>query len=299
MINKIQSHIHYKLFLGISAGALIIALISSIIFYTYSFNRELRSYENAAGQLIETISYSAAIAVYLDNLEMVSEVAESLVQNDIIADVIIRNRDKVFYRFENKSSSDDNTEWIYFKIFSPFSSDTQIGTLSYMLNRLLIEEQANHVALRNAVTLISHSLLVAILSMILVYATLTTDLRNIAHILHGINPGKSKKRLPILKGHRKDELGLLLNDINRLLDSADIVIEQKEELIVDLENALQEIKTLRGIIPICSYCKKIRNDEGAWAILEAYITEHTHAELSHGVCPDCLERVLRDLENEK
>ena len=58
-----------------------------------------------------------------------------------------------------------------------------------------------------------------------------------------------------------------------------------------LEKAQQEIKTLRGIIPICTSCKKIRNDEGYWQQVETYIGNHSEALFSHGVCPDCMEEL--------
>lgn len=57
-----------------------------------------------------------------------------------------------------------------------------------------------------------------------------------------------------------------------------------------LQNALDEIKTLQGIIPICSHCKKIRDDRGIWNKMEEYIHAHSYAELSHGVCPDCARK---------
>jgi hypothetical protein len=58
-----------------------------------------------------------------------------------------------------------------------------------------------------------------------------------------------------------------------------------------LQQALDEIKTLKGIIPICSYCHSIRNDEGAWDQLEVYLSKNTDAALSHGVCPKCVPKV--------
>lgn len=58
----------------------------------------------------------------------------------------------------------------------------------------------------------------------------------------------------------------------------------------NLETALAEIKTLKGIIPICMYCKKIRDDFGAWEQLEVYISTNSDAEFSHGICPECLTR---------
>ena len=67
-----------------------------------------------------------------------------------------------------------------------------------------------------------------------------------------------------------------------------VMERQREELL----EALNEIKTYHGIIPICTYCKKIRNDQGAWNILEAYITEHSDAEFSHGICPECYNKQI-------
>jgi hypothetical protein len=64
----------------------------------------------------------------------------------------------------------------------------------------------------------------------------------------------------------------------------------------ELNKALSEIKTLRGVIPICSCCKKIRDDQGGWNQLEAYIRSHSEAEFSHGLCPDCFEEQMKEME---
>ncbi len=74
--------------------------------------------------------------------------------------------------------------------------------------------------------------------------------------------------------------------------------KEKMQLIYKLQKALDEIKILRGIIPICSYCKHIRNDEGSWEMMEAYITENSQAEFSHGICPDCFGKKIEELEKE-
>ncbi len=59
----------------------------------------------------------------------------------------------------------------------------------------------------------------------------------------------------------------------------------------ELQQALTQVKTLRGLLPICSGCKKIRNDQGYWQQLEVYISEHSEAEFSHGLCADCLQKL--------
>ncbi|MCC6746325.1 MAG: GAF domain-containing protein [Deltaproteobacteria bacterium] len=63
-----------------------------------------------------------------------------------------------------------------------------------------------------------------------------------------------------------------------------------EETVGRLQAAMGEIRTLRGLLPICSHCMKIRDDEGAWQRVEAYVSKHTEAEFSHSICPPCLEQ---------
>jgi two-component system cell cycle sensor histidine kinase/response regulator CckA len=75
--------------------------------------------------------------------------------------------------------------------------------------------------------------------------------------------------------------------------------EEKDGLIKELQSALAEIKTLRGIIPICSYCKNIRSEEGLWSQLEAYIHDHSGAQFSHGICPECYEKLAVGLDTTK
>ena len=68
------------------------------------------------------------------------------------------------------------------------------------------------------------------------------------------------------------------------------------ELNRDLQSALDEIKTLRGIIPICANCKKIRDDDDSWQRIEKYISAHSEAVFSHSICPDCAKKLYPDLD---
>ncbi len=80
----------------------------------------------------------------------------------------------------------------------------------------------------------------------------------------------------------------------RIIEAEILLRREKENLIADLKNALAEIKTLEGIIPICSSCKKIRDDQGNWNRLENYIRERSDAEFSHGLCPECAVKLYPD-----
>ena len=80
---------------------------------------------------------------------------------------------------------------------------------------------------------------------------------------------------------------LTLRNLQKDLQEKNIHLQKLNR---DLQSALDEIKTLRGIIPICSHCKKIRNDDDSWQRIEKYIGEHSEAEFSHGICPECLKK---------
>ena len=71
--------------------------------------------------------------------------------------------------------------------------------------------------------------------------------------------------------------------------------EEREKLIHELQEALANIKTLHGLLPICSYCKKIRDDKGYWNQIESYIRDHSGAEFTHGMCPECMKKLYPDL----
>lgn len=75
--------------------------------------------------------------------------------------------------------------------------------------------------------------------------------------------------------------------------------QEKDKLLAVLQKTLNEINTLKGIIPICSHCKKIRNDEGSWDQLEAYISRHSEAQFSHGICEVCLKKHYPELDDDQ
>jgi len=104
-----------------------------------------------------------------------------------------------------------------------------------------------------------------------------------------------------------DELGELarhMEDMSAAIAKQQAQIKQANEELEqrvrertrDLETALSEIKTLKGILPICSHCKKIRDDDGYWNQLENYIRDHSEAQLSHGICQECAEKYYPELK---
>lgn len=70
--------------------------------------------------------------------------------------------------------------------------------------------------------------------------------------------------------------------------------KEKEQLASELKDALAKVKQLSGLLPICSYCKKIKDDKGYWEQVETYITKHSEALFSHGICPACAEKAFKE-----
>jgi hypothetical protein len=84
-------------------------------------------------------------------------------------------------------------------------------------------------------------------------------------------------------------------EVEAELTQAQREIQRRQEAEKKLRQALSEVKTLRGLLPICSHCKRIRDDKGYWNSIEQYLQEHSEALLSHGICPDCLEKHYPDV----
>jgi len=72
--------------------------------------------------------------------------------------------------------------------------------------------------------------------------------------------------------------------------------DEKETLIEKLRESLDKVKLLRGMLPICSSCKKVKDDKGYWSQIESYIKDHSEAEFSHGMCPDCMKKYYSELD---
>jgi len=82
----------------------------------------------------------------------------------------------------------------------------------------------------------------------------------------------------------------------RLKQAYDTLEEKVDERTRHLQDALEEVQTLNGLLPICSYCKKIRDDKGYWNQIEAYIQDHSEAKFSHGICQECADKYYPDFE---
>ena len=117
--------------------------------------------------------------------------------------------------------------------------------------------------------------------------------------IHGTMVRKDGSRLPVLVSAVaiRDAEGRLRHIRGALMDRTEAARTQEEleTTVGELEKAIASIRTLTGLLPICASCKKIRDDTGYWDRVESYISKHTEAQFSHGMCPDCFSRFYPDV----
>ena len=105
------------------------------------------------------------------------------------------------------------------------------------------------------------------------------------------------RRVPILKTVVSVSLAGRKHLLESFLDITERkrAEEEREQLIGQLQEALADVKTLSGLLPLCSSCKRIRDDQGYWQQIEAYIRDHSEAEFSHSVCPECAKKLYPEV----
>lgn len=126
------------------------------------------------------------------------------------------------------------------------------------------------------------------------------DKRNIQEIL---NKRKNGQIFPCLLASSVllDSQGVKVGQMGISRDITEVkkAEAEREQLIADLREALENVKTLKGLLPICAQCKKIRDDDGFWQQVESYIEDHLDTEFSHGMCPACLKETYPEIYKDR
>jgi PAS domain S-box-containing protein len=160
-------------------------------------------------------------------------------------------------------------------------------------------EEALQSSLKNILTPESYEKVVEVITKAIVteneHRTLSDVTLNLE--LEHIRKDGGKVYVELTTSFIRNEEGLLSGfiGISRDITKRKLIEEQRDKSILDLQQALSEVKKLSGLLPICSYCKKIRDDKGYWNQIESYIHKHSEAQFSHGICQECAKKHYPDL----
>ena len=228
MLIKMRNSVSVRTGLTILAGAGLLTVALSVFFYQRIFEEQLTHADRQLQQLVATMESSAAVAAYLDNEELATEVVRGLVSNDIVATASLQSESGMRAIAGDVTQFQDAAERA-FPLHSPFMPDETIGSIAVHPNRALIENNAREVAQVYIATLVAHSLLLTTLTILLVHWRLARPLKSLTRTLHEIEPG-SPSRVSLLPGHHLDEVGQLVGDINTLLEAAQLTLEGERRL---------------------------------------------------------------------
>ncbi|MDD2897697.1 MAG: cache domain-containing protein [Desulfuromonadaceae bacterium] len=186
------------------------------------------------------------------------------------------------------------------------ASFKSLKTVDWILGCVFPLDEAYEPIYRLRSYLLSASAFIMLLSMVLIWVLttrITFNLKNLTAQVAMIRENHSDSYNNKISVQSTDEVGLLATTFNDLLtklaDKEHDLVSQRDILelqTIELKDALEKVKVLAGIIPICAWCKKIRNDSGYWEQLEQYICDHSDADFTHGVCPECFEKQKKEIE---
>ena len=118
------------------------------------------------------------------------------------------------------------------------------------------------------------------------YLLLLTAKQDLSNVVDGLEAGADDY---ITKPFRVQELKARVDVGRRVVELQSALADQVHEL----QRAMARVRLLEGFLPICSYCKRIRDSRDHWQDLEPYLSEHSHATFTHGICPDCYQRIMQ------
>lgn len=221
--------LHIRVSLSVAIAASLVVVLSSYYFYKKSYQDSLTQSERSVQQLLETVRSSAAIAAYVGNSELAQQVVSGLTQNDIVAGAqVIANNDIIGTNGILPKDAAPNTI-VRLELIAPFDDTESVGELFVAPNISLIALRARNAALATTTSLATLAAVVTLLVLVMVYWMMTRPLTLLSNNLHRITPGDGK-RLNVLGMHRSNEIGLLISDINGLLDTVEKMLDEEREL---------------------------------------------------------------------
>jgi len=211
-----KSGLVIRLAIVIIFTAIIVGLITTQLFYRFTFIYEQALGEQSINQLYNTVSPTASIASYLGNDELAEEVVNGLISNDIVTSAAIKT-DVLMVKSSNFLESNDILQFV---LFSPFQKERKVGVLLVKPNKEYLAEKASKISATNTFVVAVEAFIITIISILVTYYVITRPILSIGKALHSIRPG-TNERIDKPTSHQQSEIGQLADDVNDLLVKAE------------------------------------------------------------------------------
>jgi len=238
MLKAIVNSLASRLALAMVLTSLIVAAALSPILYRVAYEAEVEDVQQQIDQLTATVKQTAAIATFLEDQQLATEVGRGLLANKVLQGVLIQGISNTLFT-EGKSASTNGAEAsldlnICFTLYSPFTAEEITGRLCLYPSSQYIKARASQKAGQQiAVTLAFSGLLILVL-----FTTLsllfTRPITSLANHLHGLRP-RANYKIPLPRFHKSDEIGKLVNDTNQLLDSVATMLSSERQMRREME----------------------------------------------------------------
>jgi diguanylate cyclase (GGDEF)-like protein/PAS domain S-box-containing protein len=225
-----KSGLVIRLAIVIVFTAFIVGLITTQLFYRFTFVNEQQHGNQSIKQLYSTVSPTASIASYLNDKGLAEEVVNGLVSNDIITAAAIQTET---LRVESEHYKKP-TDSIAFDLFSPFQKDNKVGVLFVKINDIYLAAKADKISATNTFVVAVEALMITIISLLVTYYVITQPILNIGKALHLIRPGTSE-RIKKPYSHQQSEIGQLTDDVNDLLAKTEQQMLREKSLRKEVE----------------------------------------------------------------
>ena len=239
--NEFRS-LNKKIAVAVLGVAVTFAMVAAVFSFVAEFSRSRNKTEIMINQLLDTVEYSAAIASYTSNQQIAQDVINGLLRNDIVHKVQLRG-DQGLTLEKARATPGGHGFTIVRKLSSPFDSQQTIGTLTVDSEAYYSLEEAEHGALMNAINSILLIGLTTALILFVVRVRLAQPLARVSGALHAISAGEQNRLVPIPKNN-DDELGRLIQDINRLLDVLETKFVNERALREQIEHIEKQLRTV-------------------------------------------------------
>jgi HAMP domain-containing protein len=192
-----------------------------------------------------------------------------------------------------------STKWLYTDkgsvqdIAAPLLQG-KIGVLHIGFSESAIEKDVDTIV-KSVVLFSVGVLLLGIIASLVFSRAITRPLLMLSSAAEAFGRGELNTQVAIASD---DEVGELARIFNSMVKKRRQIEAERENLIRNLQAALEEVKLLSGFLPICTSCKKIRDDKGYWNQIEGYISTHSDVKFSHSVCPECAKKLYPDFVDE-